>query len=210
MKVLALELSTARGSLAWLNEHESPIVREWPNDRKHSGKFFENLHDLTGAVGPAEKIIVGLGPGSYAGTRIAVAAAVGLQAAWNVQLIGYASICAVTSGDYCIIGDARRQSFFFARIHQNELEEGPDLFDEAGLKQKLDKVRKDMPIFASEDLPQFEGVATRYPSALILANVANDSNRIFTRPPLEPIYLREPHITKPRHDAAVFADRKRT
>ncbi len=42
MKILALELSTSRGSLAWL-DGEIEFTREWPNDRKNSAAFFENL-----------------------------------------------------------------------------------------------------------------------------------------------------------------------
>src|ERR1700676_1519401 len=75
MKILALELSTARGSLAW----NDALVREWPNDRKDSGPFFENLADIRKQFGLPEKIIVGLGPGSYAGVRIAISAAIGLS-----------------------------------------------------------------------------------------------------------------------------------
>ncbi|PYI78742.1 MAG: hypothetical protein DMF05_11565 [Verrucomicrobia bacterium] len=38
MKTLALELSTSRGSLAWL-DGEIEFTREWPNDRKNSAAF---------------------------------------------------------------------------------------------------------------------------------------------------------------------------
>jgi hypothetical protein len=55
-----------------------------------------------------------------------------------------------------------------------------------------------MSIFATEKLPQFERAEIRYPSAKVLARLASDSNRSFAQPPLEPIYLREPHITVPK------------
>ena len=194
MKILALELSTARGSLAW----NDALVREWPNDRKDSGPFFENLGDVRKQFGLPEKIIVGLGPGSYAGVRIAISAAIGLQVASNAQLVGYPSICGIEGDEYCVIGDARRQSFFFARIRANELVEGPDLHSEIELRHKIDKLETNMSIFASEKLPQFERAIIRYPSALVLARLARDSNRNFSMPPLEPIYLREPHITVPK------------
>jgi hypothetical protein len=54
-----------------------------------------------------------------------------------------------------------------------------------------------MPIFAVENLPQFDGVRVRHPSARILARLAEEANRAFVLPPLEPMYLREPHITTP-------------
>ena len=79
MKILALELSTARGSITALGDDVDPstalrtcLAREWANDRKHSGLFFENLTEMQKQFGLPEIIIVGLGPGSYAGTRIAI------------------------------------------------------------------------------------------------------------------------------------------
>ena len=198
MKILALELSTTRGSLAWLNDAVDPFVFEWPNDRKNSGAFFENLARVREQFGLPDTIIIGLGPGSYAGTRIAISAAIGLQAASKARLLGLPSICAIENADYCVIGDARRQSFFFARIHEQELVEGPSLFSEADLKTKLDALQDDVPIFCSDPLPQFPLAVIGYPSAELLARLAHDSNRNFKLPPLEPIYLREPYITLPK------------
>jgi tRNA threonylcarbamoyl adenosine modification protein YeaZ len=199
MRILALELSSARGSMAVANENVD-LVRDWANDRKHSGAFFENLGSVIEEYGKPENIIVGLGPGSYAGTRIAISAAIGLQAATGAQLMGYPSICALECEalEYCVIGDARRASFFLARIRGNELSEGPRLMSEAEMIEELARVEPGMSIFCSEPLTSFPRSALRYPSAGILARLALDSDRAFVRPPLEPMYLREPHITVPR------------
>src|SRR5947208_17037596 len=200
MKILALELSSARGSVALFNDGNVDFVRKWPNDRKNSGPFFEYLAEVLKEFEKPDTIIVGLGPGSYAGTRIAISAAIGLQAAAQARLIGFPSICAIEcdATEYCVIGDARRQTFFFARVRDNNLAEGPTLMSEAELREKLDKLDSKMSIFTSEKLPQFERAEIRYPSAKVLARLANDSNRNFAEPPLEPMYLREPHITVPK------------
>ena len=195
MKILALELSTARGSLAWLNNDVDPVVRQWPNDRKNSGAFFENLAQVRDQFGLPDAIIVGLGPGSYAGTRIAISAAIGLQAASRARLLGLPSICAIENEDYCVIGDARRQLFFFARIRKQDLTEGPSLFNEDELKNKIETLADSIAVFCSESLPQFPKAVIRYPSAKVLAQFARDSDRKCKLPPLEPIYLQEPHIT---------------
>ena len=218
MKILALELSSARGSLAVAADNNVDLVREWPNDRKNSGPFFEYLAEVQKQFGKPDTIIVGLGPGSYAGTRIAISAAIGLSMTGGTgsvpsdeklmgrhggrpssRLIGFPSICAIEydAPEYCVIGDARRQTFFFARVRDNNLAEGPTLMSEAELREKLDKLDSKMSIFTSEKVPQFERAEIRYPSAKILAQLASDSNRNFAEPPLEPIYLREPHITIP-------------
>ena len=92
MKILALELSTAQGSLAWIDdvsrtdaigEHKfnASNLLTWPNDRKDSGPFFDNVQQVVRQFGLPERIIVGLGPGSYAGVRIAISTGIGLQAA---------------------------------------------------------------------------------------------------------------------------------
>ena len=204
MKILALELSTTRGSLAWLYDNVE-VAREWLNDRQNSAAFFENLDALTNEFGDPETIIVGLGPGSYAGTRIAISAAIGLQLSSGARLIGFPSVCAIEcdADEYCAIGDARRKSFFFARIRGHELIEGPMLYSEAEMNGKLKKLESTMPIFSSDPLPQFERAVVRYPSALVLARVARESGRSFFLPPLEPIYLREPHITVPKMETKI-------
>src|SRR5216683_536861 len=109
MKILALELSSARGSMVFLGADKTEFLREWQNDRKNSGPFFEYLADVQKEFGKPDTIIVGLGPGSYAGTQIAISAAIGLQAASQSRLIGFPSICAIDGDapEYCVIGDAR-------------------------------------------------------------------------------------------------------
>jgi tRNA threonylcarbamoyladenosine biosynthesis protein TsaB len=200
VKILALELSTARGSLAWLDEGAAGFSRAWPNDRKNSSAFFENLADVTRKFGPPDTIIVGLGPGSYAGTRIAISAAIGLQVSSGARLIGFPSICAIEpdAKEYFVIGDARRKSFFFARIRANNMVEDPTLFSESDLRSKLDTVESATPVFTSDPLLQFERAVVRFPSALVLARLAREPQRSFSLPLLEPIYLREPHITMPK------------
>jgi tRNA threonylcarbamoyladenosine biosynthesis protein TsaB len=197
MKILALELSSARGSIAFQGE-DVDLAKDWPNDRKNSSALFEHLEKILKQHGPPEKIIVGLGPGSYAGTRIAISTAIGLQIASKAELVGLPSICAMDWKEYCVIGDARRQSFFFAHVRENELSEGLTLLSETELRDKIDMLPMEMSIFATEQLPQFDRVEIRYPSARMLARLAQDTKRSLVMPPLEPMYLREPHITTPK------------
>jgi len=210
MKTLALELSTVRASIAWITEITTPDsadevgvfvaqLWEWPNDRKDSGMFFENLERTVQQFGQPERIIVGLGPGSYAGVRIAISAAIGLAAASSAELVGYPSVSAIAgrNNDYAVIGDARRQSFFFVRIQQRTVVGDYELHDEARLKQRLEGLHPDVPVFSSDSLPQFQPrVEQRYPSAEVLGQMAAGVG--FFRMPLEPIYLREAHVTIPK------------
>jgi tRNA threonylcarbamoyl adenosine modification protein YeaZ len=153
------------------------------------------LHEL----GRPDAIVVGLGPGSYAGVRIAIATAVGLRAAGTPKLVGISSICAleVTAPEYCVVGDARRQSFFFARVRDGRILEGPSLSDDAGTGRNISESR--LPVYASAPLAQFPQAALAFPSAQRLAAVAREHiEEMPDSPTLEPIYLREPHITIPK------------
>src|SRR5262249_45796632 len=149
-------LSSARGSIAWL-DREIEFAIHWPNDRKNSASFFENLRAVRRKFGAPGTIIVGLGPGSYAGTRIAISAAIGMKLSCDAHLIGRPSICAMETDaqEYFVIGDARRNSFFFSRILRNEVVEGPTLFPGPDLKARLESLDPAMPVFSSELLPQF-------------------------------------------------------
>src|SRR5438105_8479703 len=97
MKILALELSSARGSVALFNDGNVVFFREWPNDRKNSGPFFEYLAEVLKEFEKPDTIILRLGPGSYAGTRIAISAATCLQAAPASPPIRPPSTCASAS-----------------------------------------------------------------------------------------------------------------
>ncbi len=196
MKVLALELSSSVGSIAFRDHGDAHLLKVFPADRKDSGLFYENLSAIQESSGVPKAIVVGLGPGSYAGVRIAIATAIGLRAANGARLLGLPSICAFDEEEYLAVGDARRNSFFFAHVVDGECLEGPTLATEKELRELLE-TRPDLPVFATQALPQFERVVVAHPCALRLAELAlrveGDGEEM-----LEPIYLREPHITAAR------------
>lgn len=199
MSVLALELSSAVGSIARIGGAE-PIVREFANDRRHSGRFFEELREVYSPTDAPAIIAVGLGPGSYAGVRIAIACATGLRAASGARLVGIPSVCALPAeaNEYHVIGDARRQSFFFARIVNRACVEEPSLWSAGELDVLLNQTPQ-VPLFSTQSLPRFPRALIGYPSALELARLAAVTGAAPDRElALEPIYLREPHITIPK------------
>jgi tRNA threonylcarbamoyladenosine biosynthesis protein TsaB len=199
MKMLALETSTARGSIAFRDDETALFDCDFAADRKHSGAFFENVQLCLQRFGTPQQIIVGIGPGSYAGVRIAIAAALGLRSSTGAKLAGIPSICAldVEASEYCVLGDARRQSFFFARIENGRLVEGPILESERELQARVKQLT--IPIFASEELPQFSQAKQAFPSAGRLVEIAaGQTCEIGDVESLEPIYVRGPHITVPK------------
>ena len=198
MKLLAFDLSTRRGTIALANEEETLYARDWPNDRRNSAPFFAALNEIIREHGAPEAIVVGLGPGSYTGTRIAISAAIGLQATTGAALAGISSLCAVSDeNEFCVIGDAKRASFFFAKISSGLLANDPELLSENEMNERLLSITT-IPIYTSDELPQFALVKPRFPSAKLLCLRAQSFPQNVARAPLAPIYLREPHITTPR------------
>jgi tRNA threonylcarbamoyl adenosine modification protein YeaZ len=56
----------------------------------------------------AERIVVGVGPGSFTGIRVAIAAAHGLAIGWNAELSGMNSLALLAAGSWqnCEVGAA--------------------------------------------------------------------------------------------------------
>jgi tRNA threonylcarbamoyladenosine biosynthesis protein TsaB len=193
VKVLALELSSAVGSIALCDRGEMREFRTFPADRKDSGFFYENLQEIYQATAPPDIIVVGLGPGSYAGVRIAIATALGLRAASSARLVGLPSIVAFDEVAYCVIGNARRGTFYFASVANGECLEGPSLGTPEEVRGKAQRANG-VPIFATEHLTAFDRISIEHPSALRLAELALRA-KDFSEEPLQPIYLRTPYIT---------------
>jgi tRNA threonylcarbamoyladenosine biosynthesis protein TsaB len=196
MKILAFDLSTGQGSLAFSIDAQLLAQHEWLNDRRNSAPFFQALEEIVRAQGAPELIVVGLGPGSYTGTRIAISAAIGLQMTSGAQLCGVPSICAISAeDDFAVIGDARRGSFFFARISRAGIMGEIELLSQDQMSQRLRQTT--LPIYTADEVPQFARVQWRFPRARLLGALAL-ANKNLVRAPLEPIYLRAPHTTFPR------------
>jgi len=198
MIVLAIDTSTTRGSVAVLDNGEKIFGEDFAADRSHSASLFVALERAKAASPKFEQIAIGLGPGSYAGVRIAIAAAIGLHLAMNAELVGLPSVAALETGSdrYIAVGDARRQTFYWTEVDGGLCIDGPHLFTETEFRDRL--AATPLPVFASEALPLFPDVQLALPSASRLAQLAAANRGITARGDLEPIYLREPHITQPK------------
>lgn len=200
MTTLAIDTSTARGSVAVLDGGTVLLEENFNADRSHSASLFTVLERALSLAPRLDQIAVGLGPGSYAGVRIAIAAAIGLQLARGTKLVGLPSVAALETNvsHYLAIGDARRNSFYFTRVEDGVCMEGPLLVDAADLHAKLVESTNALPAFVPAPLPALPEARIALPSAVLLARLAVAGQSVVTRGDLEPIYLREPHITQPR------------
>ena len=193
--ILAIETSTHQGSVALLHEGRIVFSESCGAGRSHSSLLFAVLERALAVVPRIDQIAVGLGPGSYAGVRIAISAATGFALATGAELVGLPSIVALGEGEYVALGDARRETFYYARIRDGECVEGPTLLSAEELAHAL--AGSTLPIIASEEISAVipGALEFRFPSAERLARLAAEGRSIVARGNLEPIYLREAHIT---------------
>lgn len=199
MITLAIDTSTPHGSVALLGDAALLLDEAFVADRSHSASLFTVLEKARALATSVDQIAVGLGPGSYAGVRIAIAAALGLELSLGAKLVGIPSVAALqtTAPVFVAIGDARRETFYFTRVERGTCIEGPLLATGAELTALLTE-HAGLPVFATTAVPQFPNAQIALPSAAILARLAAEGCGIVARGDLEPIYLREPHITQPK------------
>ena len=201
MITLAIDTSTNRGSVAVLVDGELKMDEHFTSERSHSSSLFVVLEKVREIAPRVNRLVVGLGPGSYAGVRISIAAALGIQLTQGAELVGIPSVAALETGAsrYIAIGDARRDTFYWTDVDQGVCLEGPLLLTEAELRERL--AANTLPVFAGEALVIAPDAQITLPSAAILARLGAADRGIIARHDLEPIYLREPHITQPKRAA---------
>src|SRR5215218_3159516 len=110
MITLAIDTSTPRGAVAIWARGELHFEQNFTSERSHSAELFTALERARSEIPSLDQVVVGLGPGSYAGIRIAIAAALGLELGLGAKLVGIPSVAAleIDSPRYLAVGDARR------------------------------------------------------------------------------------------------------
>ena len=68
--------------------------------RGHAERLVPMIADLMNGRAAA-RILVGVGPGSFTGIRVAIAAAHGLAIGWNAELLGMSSLALLAAGARC-------------------------------------------------------------------------------------------------------------
>lgn len=199
MTILAIDTSTTLGSVALLVDGELRLDETFSADRSHTASLFTVLERARGLVEKIDMVAVGLGPGSYAGIRIAISAAIGFQIGIGARIVGLPSVAALETEAtrYCAVGDARRETFYFARVEEGCCTDGPRLVNEAELHAALDTF-SDWPVLVSAPLAVVPDATVVSPLASRLARLAAAGLSIIAEETLEPLYLREPHITQPK------------
>jgi tRNA threonylcarbamoyladenosine biosynthesis protein TsaB len=197
--ILALEASSDIASVALWRDGVLLAGKEFPSKRSLSAELFPVLAELLEGKSAVDEIVVGLGPGSYAGVRITIAAAIGLQCVWGCPVSGIPSVAALSASSavYQAIGDARRGTWYYSQVVDGECQEGPLLLNSATeLRERISRGKG--AVCASELLGAEWGSELCVPRAALLAQLAESGRGVVQRSNLEPLYLRDPHITLPK------------
>lgn len=206
--ILALETSTRRASLALMERDSREVVaeRRFETERAHNAAIFAPLCELLDLAGESlSRLVVGLGPGSYGGVRVAIAAANGIALVRGTPTEGISSLRAweAPGDDYHVLADARRRSYALATVRGRELAGEPRIVEAEEIEARLERLRAELPwpvLTADAALSErFPGVGLCFPSAARLGALAAPAPpRPAACPPLEPHYLRPPFITQPK------------
>ena len=96
--ILAFDTSTAACTAALFDRSNECVARtDELIGRGHSERLVPMLDELLGGRTP-DRILVGVGPGSFTGIRVGIAAAHGLAIGWSAELNGMSSLALLATG----------------------------------------------------------------------------------------------------------------
>lgn len=203
--LLSLDLSTAHGSLAVVCGGEVRFEASFQSERSHNARVFGPLREALEAAGDdLTGVVLGNGPGSYTGVRIAIAAGQGIALSRGVWCAGWSSLAAPdleTAPNYRVIGDARRQSFYLAEVKDGHLMPEIETVSPEVARERCADGSPWLTFDPQVPLGLSQVVQAR-PSAITLAQIVaalpEAKLRELIARPLIPHYLAEAFITKPK------------
>ncbi len=202
MTILALDTAATSVSLALMDGDTTVIADERAMERGQGEALFPMIQSLELQTGldmsTIEGVAVGVGPGSFTGVRIALAAARGIGLALNVPVWGVTSLEAAAFGaneSVIAVLDTKRGDYFTQSFDANGCATNvPEIATAADLKCRLPFVAVGP---AAEQLAGEIGCAVKAPvctTAEAVAHIAWARRNENPLPP-EPLYLRDADVT---------------
>ena len=212
--LLAIDAATASGGVAVSVDGAVLSEVTISDTRRHSELLLPAVDFVLHAAGVAKSgvtgIVVGAGPGSFTGVRIAAATARGLAAGLGVPLLAYSSLAAVAAAaargpePVCAMFDARRGEVYAACYSFGD--DGIRTIMPPGaamVEQIVDRFAAEMPLFAGDGAQQYRAslpadrilstlVQPRAGALLWLAQHYRTAGAVPMPASFEPEYIREP------------------
>jgi len=195
---LAFDTSSSTGSLALGNEEVVVQSMEFHSPKRHSASLFPALVRLGIPRLRLRRIVVGIGPGSFSGIRVSLAAAQGIALAQAIPVFGIPSPYSVAWQHrnvtrLGVFADAKRGEAFCTAFQHGELERETYLIPMSELEEHASKFTLAV---SAEPL---RGIAQRvHPRAGDLLALPETLPGWVTGPLIEPIYLRGPVAASPK------------
>jgi tRNA threonylcarbamoyladenosine biosynthesis protein TsaB len=124
MKILALDTSTLRGSVALLQGRDLAGELRLTSLETHSARLLRSVDFLLGTVGwklsDLDVIAAGIGPGSFTGIRIGLSTGLGLAQSLGLPFSGISGLDALAlqvsflEGTLGVVMDAQRHQLYYA------------------------------------------------------------------------------------------------
>ncbi len=202
MNVLSLECSQPQASLALYGEEISFAPVSWKTQRNHDADLFPALRAALEALRGQKLnyILVGAGPGSYGGVRVALAAAEGISLAEGVPVVSICSWEPLSVATNCsILSDAKRGGWCLRRPGQDI-----QVVNTEDVLQRL-RCGEDIRSVESRECLEKAGIYLKYvglvPTAQELISywlsLSDEQQQVLSQLPAQPLYVRPPHITTP-------------
>lgn len=192
---LAIEASSSVGSVAIVRDGEILAETSFECPRGRGGELFAALESVLSDAPKIDRVVVGIGPGSYNGIRSAIAVAWGIATARNIPLVGVPSLLGLPGSEYIAIGDARGGHFYFAHVGGGGFVVFPEAIDEKQVMSRLAALPS-LPVHVPAPVAIFSGGIVAHPVAYRLAERSGGFAPSESIP--EPLYLKPPKITEPR------------
>jgi tRNA threonylcarbamoyladenosine biosynthesis protein TsaB len=216
--ILAIETGS-RGCSVAIFDGSSLLGRERAEtDHGHATMLMPMIERVRSAAGCAytdlDRIAVAVGPGSFTGLRVGLAAALGLSLASGVPAVGISSFqIAVGPLDapdldgfrFFVLLDSRREEPFFAELNRDRSFVGqPAVTSVADFDALLQSSGQAVVLgdaaAVSRPPSSFPADVRRAPislDAMFVALLAADPERRYDLPP-KPVYVRAPDVTMPK------------
>lgn len=207
MTLLALECSSEWRSVAV--SRDGRLLAEASHAAGRDTPLFTLIEQVLGAAAlgreAIEGLAIGLGPGSYTGIRMAIAAAQGWELARDIRLLGVNSVdaCAVRCrreglrGRVAIVVDAQRGEFYTAEYDLTEIDTRPVFALRLASRAEIERLSIDGAQLAGPDagLGGIPGHRVM-PDAAAILELAEGRSDFVGGERLEPVYLRATSFAK--------------
>ncbi len=210
MNILALETSTPHASLVLESGNVLLFETDWETARNHDTSIFPALRDALNVLGQGvalDLVLVGAGPGSYGGVRVALAAAEGIALVHGARVVALNSWISLAWGEdeCCIVSDARRGGWAFGHFRHGMLEDELRVLSRQDVQAALVAYSAGPSLsIESADSLREKGMAVDHAglsptaSGLVAAwnGLSAARQQELAAKPAGPIYVRPPHITQ--------------